>query len=165
MKTSNLLKPSRLPAGYQVLGLACPHLLIAILQLPSSAAGVCAPGRSSVLAGEGESGLVLKSDGTVWAWGWNDYGQLGDGTTAERLTPVQVSGLSGVVAFEVWVDFSYGGGEAGTCNAPYDRLAIGASAITANGTLHIEAGTSSETLTITKPMKIEACGGAAAVGW
>jgi len=40
----------------------------------------------------------LKSDGTVWAWGYNYYGQLGDGTTTQRLTPVQVSGLNGVIA-------------------------------------------------------------------
>ena len=38
--------------------------------------------------------LAMKSDGTVWAWGWNDYGQLGDGTTTDRTTPVQVIGLS-----------------------------------------------------------------------
>ncbi|MFA7233171.1 MAG: LamG-like jellyroll fold domain-containing protein [Terrimicrobiaceae bacterium] len=42
--------------------------------------------------------LGLKSDGTVWAWGHNYYGQLGDGTTADRTSPVQVSGLSGVAA-------------------------------------------------------------------
>ena len=40
----------------------------------------------------------MKSDGTVWAWGDNGYGQLGDGTTTQRLTPVQVSGLTGVTA-------------------------------------------------------------------
>ncbi len=33
---------------------------------------------------------MLKSDGTVWAWGNNDYGQLGDGTTTFSLSPVQV---------------------------------------------------------------------------
>jgi len=46
--------------------------------------------------------VYLKSDGTVWASGNNSYGQLGDGTTTDRLNPVQVknadgSELSGVV--------------------------------------------------------------------
>ncbi|MEH7076666.1 S8 family serine peptidase [Neobacillus drentensis] len=40
--------------------------------------------------------LGLNRDGTVWAWGLNDYGQLGDGTRNNRLTPVQVIGLSSV---------------------------------------------------------------------
>ncbi|MDB5106413.1 MAG: Branched-chain amino acid transporter, amino acid-binding protein, partial [Fibrobacteres bacterium] len=38
--------------------------------------------------------LILRSDGTLWAAGRNDYGQLGDGTTLQRNSPVQV--LTGV---------------------------------------------------------------------
>ena len=51
----------------------------------------------AIAAGRRHS-LALKADGTVWAWGNNTDGQLGDGTTTDRLTPVQVSGLSDVVA-------------------------------------------------------------------
>ncbi len=36
----------------------------------------------------------LAADGTVWTWGANGYGQLGDGTTNNRSTPVGVSGPS-----------------------------------------------------------------------
>ncbi len=43
----------------------------------------------AVAAGETHT-LVLKTDGTVWAWGG---GKLGDGTTTESLVPVQVVGL------------------------------------------------------------------------
>lgn len=35
--------------------------------------------------------LAIKSDGTLWAWGLNDSGQLGDGTTINKSAPVQVS--------------------------------------------------------------------------
>jgi alpha-tubulin suppressor-like RCC1 family protein len=42
--------------------------------------------------------VALKNDGTVWAWGLNSRGQLGDGTTTQRVMPVQVNGLAGVVA-------------------------------------------------------------------
>ncbi len=50
---------------------------------------------AQVSAGYHQS-LALKADGTVWAWGNNDQGQLGDGTTISRRTPVQVSGLTNV---------------------------------------------------------------------
>jgi len=34
--------------------------------------------------------LAALDDGTIWAWGYNGMGQLGDGTTVQRTTPVQV---------------------------------------------------------------------------
>ena len=48
--------------------------------------------------GNANHSLFLKSDGTVWACGSNSSGQLGDGTTSQRNTPVQVSGLTGIKA-------------------------------------------------------------------
>ena len=41
--------------------------------------------------------LALKSDGTLWAWGSNSDGQLGDGTRTTRTTPTQIP-ISGVVS-------------------------------------------------------------------
>ena len=39
--------------------------------------------------------IALKGNGTVWAWGNNDYGQLGVGDTTTRTAPVQVRNASG----------------------------------------------------------------------
>ena len=52
---------------------------------------------TKVACGSGHT-VALKNDGTVWACGDNEYGQLGDGTTRNRTTPVQVGGLSRVIA-------------------------------------------------------------------
>jgi len=60
-------------------------------------------GIATISTGNSHS-LALKNDGTVWAWGWNINGQLGDGTTTQRTTPVQVSTLTSVT------DISAGGG-------------------------------------------------------
>ena len=45
-----------------------------------------------IAAGAGHS-CALRDDGRVWCWGLNTSGQLGDGTTRSRATPVQVQGL------------------------------------------------------------------------
>ena len=37
--------------------------------------------------------MVLKNDGTVWAWGYNGSGQVGNGTTTDQLSPVQILSL------------------------------------------------------------------------
>lgn len=55
-------------------------------------------GQFITIAGGSYHCLALREDGTVWAWGDNEYGQLGDGTTTQSSTPVQVSGLSEIIA-------------------------------------------------------------------
>ena len=48
--------------------------------------------------------LVVKNDGTAWAFGSNASGQLGDGTVTSRSTPVQV--ISGVTSVAAGSDYS-----------------------------------------------------------
>ena len=59
----------------------------------------------AIAAGWGHS-LALKSDGTVWAWGSNGAGELGNGTYTNSNVPVSVSGLSGVVALAAGLNHS-----------------------------------------------------------
>lgn len=52
----------------------------------------------TAISAGGFSSLALLSNGTLAGWGYNEYGDLGDGTTEEHDSPVAVSGLSGVFA-------------------------------------------------------------------
>jgi alpha-tubulin suppressor-like RCC1 family protein len=68
------------------------------------------------IAGGRDHTLAVESNGTVWVWGWNQYGQqasfwtwgqnndgqLGDGTKTNRSAPIKVPGLTGA--------FGLGGG-------------------------------------------------------
>jgi alpha-tubulin suppressor-like RCC1 family protein len=55
------------------------------------------PSVADVSVGGGHA-CSRKIDGTLWCWGQNDYGGLGDGTTENRGTPVQVTGVGTSVA-------------------------------------------------------------------
>ena len=66
-----------------------------ILQNPSNSA----PRVTSVWGGAGSEQIILKSDGTVWDWGFNLHGQLGNGTIGtnnDTDLPGRVLGIGGV---------------------------------------------------------------------
>ena len=67
------------------------------LALVSAAPASAAPAQTRPLpAATGVNGtLALLPDGTLRAWGENDYGQLGDGTETRRKAPVRVKGPGG----------------------------------------------------------------------
>ncbi len=48
------------------------------------------PGNFSVVSAGGRHTLALKSDGSLWAWGQNSSGQLGDGSFNDSKTPQQI---------------------------------------------------------------------------
>lgn len=54
--------------------------------------------RVTAIAGGRSQAYALRADGTVWAWGNNESGQLGNGGLAGANVPVQVTGLTDVVA-------------------------------------------------------------------
>ena len=56
---------------------------------------------SQVTCGSGINFAAIKTDGTLWVWGINSWGQLGLGDITHRSTPVQV-GTS------LWSQISYG---------------------------------------------------------
>jgi len=63
-------------------------------------------GITAVAAGD-DFAIALKSDGTVWAWGHNDLGQLGNGSLTDSPFAVQVSGLgAGVTAISAGYNHS-----------------------------------------------------------
>lgn len=69
-------------------------LLLVLLSLTALGAQAVTP---QIAAGY-YHGAALKSDGTVWAWGYNGFGQLGNGSLDDSGTPVQVQGIGGVSA-------------------------------------------------------------------
>lgn len=58
--------------------------------------------------------VVLKEDGTVWAWGKNGIGQLADGTFEDRTVPIQVGKLDHIVQISASYDFNLALREDGT---------------------------------------------------
>jgi alpha-tubulin suppressor-like RCC1 family protein len=65
------------------------HTPVPVLGLGANVVAVAAGGRHS---------LALLNDGTVVSWGWNHWGQIGDGMMINRPTPVTLTGLPAATA-------------------------------------------------------------------
>ena len=88
--------PKRMAAVLLVFVLIFSMMPMAFAQ-ETGAVGVIEPTSSfttePMISAGGDHTVALRYDGTVWAWGDNRDGQLGDGTTTGRHTPVQVRGV------------------------------------------------------------------------
>jgi alpha-tubulin suppressor-like RCC1 family protein len=45
--------------------------------------------------------VVLRSDSTLYSFGYNFYGQLGLGDTIDRLVPTKITSLNGIIQISV----------------------------------------------------------------
>jgi alpha-tubulin suppressor-like RCC1 family protein len=61
-------------------------------------AAVALPAAASAVSAGGAHSCASLGDASVWCWGANDSGQLGDGTTVDRPTPARVVGVDGAVS-------------------------------------------------------------------
>ncbi|WP_424359021.1 RCC1 domain-containing protein [Methanocella sp. MCL-LM] len=88
----------------------CTAVVLALLltSVPSSASTADQPGAFSTFSPSFTHTLAIASDGTVWAWGDNSRGELGNGETSMGYIshPVQVKGLTNAVSVAAGSYFS-----------------------------------------------------------
>jgi alpha-tubulin suppressor-like RCC1 family protein len=92
----------------ETLGLYADGTLFTLYETEQASGGLVS-GLSSVAAVQNiffRRTVYLRLDGTVWAWGQNNCGQLGNGSFANSSTPVRVEHLSGVVQISAKYDFN-----------------------------------------------------------
>ena len=72
---------------------------------PQRVAGLS--GITQIAVGTGDRDVyAVRSDGTLWAWGDNGAGELGNGTTVSHFSPVQVPGLTGISQVSAGPDYA-----------------------------------------------------------
>ncbi len=84
-------------------------------QISIAAAGGLTGWKQVVSGGSVGSVIGVRYDGTLWAWGYNNSGQLGDNTLSSRSTPRQIS-IAAAGGLTGWKKVS-GGGQLQFCAA------------------------------------------------
>ncbi len=96
------IMPPRKNGGYQMdLTLRLPLtvvLIAAAAWVASANPGTVSAHSTDAVSLGGYHTCALSDAGTVRCWGWNAFGQVGDGTRTDRYSPVGVEGLGGGVA-------------------------------------------------------------------
>ena len=64
------------------------------------------PGEAIGIAGGDSNSFAFTKEGEAFGWGWNSFGQLGDGSNAERYNPKKIIGIPGKVV-RLSVGFSH----------------------------------------------------------
>jgi alpha-tubulin suppressor-like RCC1 family protein len=75
--------------------------------LPTRITVPCSSGTVTAVAAGHNSSVALCGDGSVYDWGLNTDGQLGDGTRTTRTTPVKVASVTTAVAVAAGRDMTY----------------------------------------------------------
>ena len=65
------------------------------------------------------SAYAIKTDGTLWAWGYNQNGRLGNGNTYNYSSPIQIGGSSN------WISVSAGNNFFGAINSSKQLYVVG----------------------------------------
>jgi alpha-tubulin suppressor-like RCC1 family protein len=74
------------------------YLILFTLTTILSVTNTLSASTTPTVSGGGYHSLALKSDGMVWSWGRNNYGQLGNGKRSKKNTPILVKNLNDVIA-------------------------------------------------------------------
>ena len=78
-----------IPREQQQQPVSTPPIAIPPIEAPSRPAEISAP-RVRLTAAGGRHTVTVREDGSLWAWGGNDHGQLGDNTVTDRSSPIKI---------------------------------------------------------------------------
>ena len=81
----------------------CWGMILTLQEKPEVIQGITG---ATALASGRNFACALVEGGAVSCWGKNNYGQLGNGTTTDSTTPIEVPGILGAKAIAAGVDFS-----------------------------------------------------------
>lgn len=97
--------------------------------------------------------IAIASDGKLWSWGYNNSGQLGDGTTVDKNYPVQIGTDNDWVAIGTGYYHSFAIKSNGTLwawgNNQYGQLGKGTTGAASNSSVPTQIGTETNWSSIT----------------